>query len=243
MSRARSKKSSAFTLVELLVVIAIIAVLIAILLPVVSLARERASRVGCASNLRQLGMALVMYAGDNRNKYPRVDQNPTPPGFSPVFFTKADMPDPFVTGGPGPQDVTASLFLLIRYGHLTPKVFICPATQHKPDTLGGKLARARSNFEQTDPPGENLSYGYCNPWNREPFSAPGRGNAGFPIAADRNQCLDRWAAFDNPSAPRAAMIRMNSVNHRSLGQNVLYNSGNVAWSETPCAGYLVEDQI
>jgi len=53
-----------FTLIELLVVIAIIAVLAAILFPVFAKAREKARQASCQSNLRQLGMAMAMYADD-----------------------------------------------------------------------------------------------------------------------------------------------------------------------------------
>jgi prepilin-type N-terminal cleavage/methylation domain-containing protein/prepilin-type processing-associated H-X9-DG protein len=60
----------AFTLIELLVVIAIIAILAALLLPVLAKAREKANRAGCASNLRQWGLAQTLYLGDSGGAYP-----------------------------------------------------------------------------------------------------------------------------------------------------------------------------
>ncbi|MDR1281180.1 MAG: DUF1559 domain-containing protein [Opitutaceae bacterium] len=60
----------AFTLIELLTVIVIIGILAAIIIPTVGKVRESARRAQCVSNLRQVGMAILAYAGDNKDKLP-----------------------------------------------------------------------------------------------------------------------------------------------------------------------------
>ena len=66
-----------FTLIELLVVIAIIAILAAILFPVFARAREKARQASCQSNLKQMGLATMMYTQDYDETYPCHSGGPT----------------------------------------------------------------------------------------------------------------------------------------------------------------------
>src|SRR5262245_13824254 len=72
-------KFSGFTLIELLVVISIIGILSSLLLPALARAKGKAKQTACLNNLKQIGIAITLYADDNKGLLPDAEPLPTEP--------------------------------------------------------------------------------------------------------------------------------------------------------------------
>lgn len=81
--KKRTGTPDGFTLLELLLVIALIALLASLVFPAVETMRGRAENTACASNLRQIGLAVMQKVQDNDNTYPYIEGDPSDPVYSP----------------------------------------------------------------------------------------------------------------------------------------------------------------
>ena len=189
-----SRPAAGFTLIELLVVIAIIAILAAILFPVFAQAREKARQTSCLSNMKQIGLALIMYVQDYDELMP--------------------VPFPAVKGSsPRTPDVEPFENQITSYIK-NKQVWHCPSDPHngnaantafwdkEDDPANGGTLHGRSysgvgtiNTREAKGKDQNTGMGYGD-WFTTPPSNQGRALAAIDQPSDTIALVEDWAAQD-----------------------------------------------
>ena len=200
-----------FTLIELLVVIAIIAILAAILFPVFARAREKARQASCQSNLKQIGLALMMYRQDYDEMYAPKCLNRTAPDMSYYWY-----------------------YLIMPYMK-NEQILRCPSRPWSGAKCGCGGGEDRPNNPSYDMPcsgtGAAASMGIIG---------GGRRDAEVPVPADTIYVSDIYCSATTMSTTEGTGIVFRMRNAASLrhndGFNAAYCDGHVKWLREPRYG-------
>jgi len=141
--KTKDPTTKGFTLVELLVVIAIIGVLVALLLPAVQAARESARRMTCSNNLKQIGLAVLLYE-DNKKELPytRRDQRETAHLLLLPYLEQANLHDLWDFESDSPEKYFYEQPEAVRLA--TVPAYFCPSRRSPADAVAGSQTTHRA---------------------------------------------------------------------------------------------------
>jgi len=249
-------KSKNLTFVEVVIVVLVCLFLLAVVVPAFQIPRSDAMRMTCLKNLSHMGRAMLIYANDYDDEYPRAGGRSSV-WSSHILNWQAD--NRFAAyglsanGSGGQATISSSLYLLVKYTEVMPKFFVCPGdagtTEFKPVDYGASDRKLIYLWDFGPTPSKHCSYSYQMPYGL--YRLTTSSEPGMAVAADRNPWIDSPAveAKDgsliykfNPDGGREAVKIGNSITHKEEGQNVLFVDGHVSFEKSPFCG-INDDNI
>ena len=239
-----------------IVIVGVVCLLLILLVPVLfAKPREQAIRKVCAANLAQIGKAMFLYAGDNEGALPRAGGPSTVWGTMLANgWTALDRRAAFGLshdGEGGVASINSSFYLLVKYLHVSPRLFVCAADRGTTEFKLSGLVGVPADFGLSDawdfgPPYKSAmhcSYAYHIPYSLYALNTSLDPN--LAVAADRNPWIaspasaaGTWADFrpditypGGPAGKSEYARRGNSITHQRDGQNVLFLDGRVTFEK------------
>ena len=229
MNQIKARKIGGFGMVDLLIVIAILAILAAMLLPALARAKQRAQRISCVNNLKQLGIAYRLWSGDHGDLFP-AQQTVAKGGWMDAGGSGAVVAGGVIGPGIGQVDgsgVACNYRLLQNELGQAPKIVVCPSDE--------RMAAPNFNHEFS---ARNLSY-FVDPGATDtyPQSFAGGdrnlgGMAGDPAAPDAGYGFSGESPGDATGSDVVLNTRAATIVMVSGGNTAFPNTtGNkVGWS-------------
>ena len=226
--------------------------LLGILRPALKRVRSISPRMVCGSNLSGLGRAMLIYANDYENQFPRAGGTGTIWQENIKNWQAHNRFDAFglkPDGTGGSATISSSLYLLVKYAEVMPEQFLCygdsETTKFKPKKYGVRSKKLIELWDFGPEPTKHYSYSYHMPYSPY-FLSMATSEPGMAVMADRNPWMDPYTDTTGFKWDDQTMTggredikgyeKGNSGHHKREGQNVLFMDNHVSFEKASFCG-------